>query len=102
MDEPVVLLDDGTFFIETHPHYPQRDAPGSLFRRRGIDGRGLMPDVDCLGSFDMHPDTSWSANINIPCLEESGTDARVVMDVTSRMSAIVALWQSRHAAYYRS
>lgn len=97
---PVVLLDDGEFYIETHPDYPLLDAPGALYRRCGRNGRGLAPDAECIGSFDMHPDTTWSASINTPS-EVGGTATTVVMDVMSRVHAIVVLWHARREAFFR-
>ena len=97
---PVVLLDDGKFFIETHPDYTLLDAPGAPYRRCGHNGRGLAPDAECIGSFDMHPDTAWSASLHMPS-EVGGTATTVVMDVMSRVHAIVALWNARREAFFR-
>ena len=89
----LVLLDDGTFYIDLNANHPPEDAPGFL-EVRNTRGFG----VDCVGSFDRLPCGKWSARVAIEPLPSEASDALALGTFEKRLDAIAALWLGRHRA----
>lgn len=98
MNNGTIILDDGQFYIELNVNYEASDAPGFL-QRRCVYGLTTPGGYECLGSFQKALDGSWSADVNAPMDEDSGSDCDVLACKVSRMQAITALWVGRARAY---
>lgn len=96
--KPLIILDDGQFYVELNCNYEEADAPGFLQRRCSY-GLTTPGGYECLGSFQKAVDGSWSADVVAPMDEETGCDCDLLARNVSRMDAIAALWAGRNRAY---
>jgi len=97
MNEDVIVLDDGEFYIELNCNYDAVIAPGFL-QRQCAWGLTTPSGFECVGGFSRKADGTWWAEVNASFDEDTGGDCCVVAEGVSRMDAIAALWQRRHDA----
>lgn len=93
----MILLDDGSYYIELNVNAEPHNAPGFLQRRCAVDLH-TPGGYECLGSFQCTPRGAWRANVNAPYDEEADSDTRDLGQFSERMDAILALWAARHEA----
>ena len=98
MSDGKIILDDGQFYIQLNVNYEAFDAPGFL-QKRCAYGLTTPGGYECLGSFQKALDGSWSADVNAPYDEDTGSDCEMLSRQVSRLDAIATLWAGRTSAY---
>jgi hypothetical protein len=95
--DPLILLDDGEFFIERNANNSFETGNGFL-QYRCKEASATPGGWECIGGYD-HQQGTWNADINI--VPNPETDCRRLGDYGTVYDAIAALWLSRHEAYRR-
>lgn len=94
---PLIIQDDGEFYLELNENYPAAKAPGFLKRRCP----NTKECTDVLGGFEPEGQ-AWSCDINASLDEDTGSDVKVLAKGVARIDAIVMLWKHRTQAQQRS
>lgn len=100
IDKSLLLLDDGTYYIERNSNGDPKTTNGFLQRRCSI-GTTTPGGYECLGSYDRAPSGEWRASINAAYDANSDSDARELGRFKRNVEAIAALWKARHEAHTR-
>ncbi len=95
---PLVILDDGIFYVELNTNYDPATAPGFLQRSCQV-GLTRPGGFDCVGSFDRNHLGTWNASINAAPDEDFGSDSTLLCSSDLRVAAIVELWRNRTNAF---
>jgi hypothetical protein len=99
MVSELVLIDDGTFYIERNVNGDPATTNGFLLRRcaTGVTTPG---GYECVGGYACSVSGAWQASINAPYDESADSDCRVLGDgFKTYLDAIAALWSARHEAF---
>lgn len=94
----MIVLDDGSYYVELNVNSDPHDAPGFLQRRCAV-GLHTPGGYECLGSFNPTPGGAWRADVNAPYDNTTDSDARDLGRFADRVDAILALWAARHDAF---
>jgi hypothetical protein len=96
--DQVVVLDDHEFYVCLNDSQAADIACGFLERRCFVS-TSAPAGFECVGSFFMRADGTWSAHIAKASDHIDESDFTVVTEGVERLDAIVALWRARHQAY---
>ncbi len=98
--KPVVLLDDGEYYIEHNINYSIEQGNGFLLRR--CTASLTTPGgYECIGGYERTAAGKWRASIDAPYSAERETDCEDIGAFDARLDAITALWKRRQDAYCR-
>ena len=92
-----LLLDDGLHFVALANPMAGRESAGFLERRCAVS-KSTPSGRECIGTFIRSPGGLWAARVATEFDPRTGLDYLQVVAGVSRMKAIEALWNSRHAA----
>lgn len=96
--EPIILQDDGTFYIELNANNQPAGANGFLHRRCPVS-LTTPGGFECVGDFTYQPNGLWRSGVTKAY--EAGTDEDFLLlgEFKLRIEAIVAMWHNRHKAH---
>ncbi|WP_186048544.1 hypothetical protein [Burkholderia gladioli] len=96
-----VLLDDGTYFIESNPAASRDGSAGCLMRRCDRATRDVGA-AECVGAYAQAEDGKWRVAITSYYDARTDSETHEVGVFANRLDAICTLWKSRHDAIGRN
>lgn len=96
--KPIILFDDGTYYIEHNVNYPITQGNGFLLRRCAITVT-TPGGYECVGIYERTVTGKWKVSIDAPDTAES--DSVELGRFADRLDAISVLWKHRHEAFCR-
>ena len=98
--KPLILKEDGDYFIETNINGEPETTNGFLMRHCALSL--TSPEgAECVGGYDRDVAGKWNASITCAYDSENDSDVENLGSYGTRDEAVEALWAARSRAYAR-